>query len=953
MKRYKVAFACGHLSTGGMPRTVQMLLKYIDRRRFEPFLFEYSYAGINVIRDEMLLLAPHFLTPSQQLFQELVETLGIDVIHYNDWPKEDRPDLPSVEVIHNPWTADDYGPASLYLTIKRFQEKHFEEKNLPYKRVRLGVDTEEFDPSKYDREKLLKEYGFKPPVILQIGTVAPYKFQKEFLELWEKNPADATLVFAGPLAENFKFYWGDFVDKYSSDRIIFLDERKDIPQLLAVADLLVHPAVEEGGSCALFEAAAMEVPVVMVDNESNKEFWEDDRTALLRPLDGTFIDAVRELLEDREKAKQLARNARELVLKKYTGERYAKATGEILLELLGEDRSVDVDIRVSDRVIVTVTPPEDCEVTIRINSLESTSAKLSHPIESISQTFEISVLKYDNEVFRQSLSLRDFEQINVVADDIEFSDALRLLSYLKRSGRKFSFVCPHSLPDVPNEVPFSPEFPTLRVTQYDRRLLHRLAGVGVHSDPPIFPRTGDANLVCVSFAKGIRHWDYPGGWDAIIKWLQENDLEVRVLNDLSISEKISLLSKCRFFLGEETDDMWLAYYCGVHSFLVVRETSLGYIFPDNRTLIHRRDNCYRCRWDAEECPVNHICMRALTPEEVAKPVADRFGLKDFPVQERTVSPEESPEYKSSRNLPITLLFSGRSMRVSYLKRDPNSTVLVRFLDDSGEIWHHETSGVGIRLDTEMVYDRIRKRRVQLFEDCKLVCDTDVPLEGRTIRFSFQRDSLGELLFWAPHLIEFSRRNHANIVVTSRYSSLLSHYNCGSVRFVNGGVFSCDLDLEIPYEMKPHVDRVEDLLGEWYGELKLEIPGSPKGYACVYMGDGLLKWAYPNGWKEVISYLSRRMKVVDLRSSESRIDCVRNASLYVGVGVDYSWLAYYCGVPVVEIQGPLPDYFGPQHVARASRDDVCRSCSGECAKGHQCTRYITPDMVISKIEEVLS
>ena len=69
-----------------------------------------------------------------------------------------------------------------------------------------------------------------------------------------------------------------------ADRIHFLGERNDIPELLAAADAFLLPTRREGFPGAIVEAMAMEVPVVASDIPEVRAVV-DESTAILVPLD--------------------------------------------------------------------------------------------------------------------------------------------------------------------------------------------------------------------------------------------------------------------------------------------------------------------------------------------------------------------------------------------------------------------------------------------------------------------------------------------------------------------------------------------------------------------------------------------------------------------------------------------------------------------------------------------
>ncbi len=70
-----------------------------------------------------------------------------------------------------------------------------------------------------------------------------------------------------------------------ADRFHRLGFRKDVPQLLAEIDLLVHSARQEPFGRVLLEAAAVGCPIVATNVGGTSEMLVDDQSALLVPAD--------------------------------------------------------------------------------------------------------------------------------------------------------------------------------------------------------------------------------------------------------------------------------------------------------------------------------------------------------------------------------------------------------------------------------------------------------------------------------------------------------------------------------------------------------------------------------------------------------------------------------------------------------------------------------------------
>ena len=98
--------------------------------------------------------------------------------------------------------------------------------------------------------------------------------------------------------------------------------------------------------------------------------------------------------------------------------------------------------------------------------------------------------------------------------------------------------------------------------------------------------------------------------------------------------------------------------------------------------------------------------------------------------------------------------------------------------------------------------------------------------------------------------------------------------------------------------------------------------------------------------------------------EDRIVDLKYAKMFIGVSSGLSWLAWSVGTPVVLISGFTSPFFEFKSKIRIHNKNVCNSCLNDvnfefdrvnwnwCPKNKdfECTRKITVNMVIERIEE---
>jgi glycosyltransferase involved in cell wall biosynthesis len=91
-------------------------------------------------------------------------------------------------------------------------------------------------------------------------------------------------------------------------RVRFLGWREDVADLMATADLFVHPARHEPLGNVILEAWAHQKPVVTTASDGPRLLIEDGVSGLLTPLEESpaLAAAIRQMLSDRQSARRMA-----------------------------------------------------------------------------------------------------------------------------------------------------------------------------------------------------------------------------------------------------------------------------------------------------------------------------------------------------------------------------------------------------------------------------------------------------------------------------------------------------------------------------------------------------------------------------------------------------------------------------------------------------------------------
>ena len=150
----------------------------------------------------------------------------------------------------------------------------------PVIQIHNGVDTEQYKPGNDDSCRIELGIPLKSFVIGIVASLYPIKDHstliRAFKRLREKE-ADAYLLIVGDGREREK------LEAISSDGVIFLGNRQDVPQIMRALDVFVLCSLNEGGSNTILEAMATELPVIATSVGGNPELMIDGVAGRLFP----------------------------------------------------------------------------------------------------------------------------------------------------------------------------------------------------------------------------------------------------------------------------------------------------------------------------------------------------------------------------------------------------------------------------------------------------------------------------------------------------------------------------------------------------------------------------------------------------------------------------------------------------------------------------------------------
>jgi glycosyltransferase involved in cell wall biosynthesis len=210
--------------------------------------------------------------------------------------------------------------------------------------VHSAVDLSRFDPSRIDRAAVragLGAAGGRHPLLGVVAQLSPWKGQEtavEALRLLRDEGSDAHLLLIGSakfVARATRFDNEAYVARLREriaavgleDRVSWLGERDDVPELMRGLDVLLLPSSEEPFGRVLVEAMSLEVPVLATTVGGPREIVRDGREGyLLEPGDpAAWAHAAARITADPQLAERLGRAGRERALAAFGLERHVAA----------------------------------------------------------------------------------------------------------------------------------------------------------------------------------------------------------------------------------------------------------------------------------------------------------------------------------------------------------------------------------------------------------------------------------------------------------------------------------------------------------------------------------------------------------------------------------------------------------------------------------------------------
>ena len=363
----KICYIIGQLGKGGAERQLYELVKGIDRKKFEPIVISLSQGGywsekFRKLNVQMIELERKKNREFTRLFKliKLLKSIKPDIIHTYMF------------------TANSYGRIAAFIAgtpiiiaSERSSIEIGKDKN------RFGIYIDKLLASfthgiicnsQKASESLVKRYSFnakkiftvhnginvagflkKPSynpkkklvqkIVGAVGRLQPVKNHRLFLDMAkivseksDNNSIKFAIVGEGVLRNELEEYSQHL---RIENKIVFLGERNDIPDLLQSMDIFVMTSLYEGMSNAIMEAMAAGLPVVATEVGGNSELVIDGETGFLCPSNDAMAlaDRVASLINSEKESERMGENGRKRMLNEFGIEKMIKETENIYMKL--------------------------------------------------------------------------------------------------------------------------------------------------------------------------------------------------------------------------------------------------------------------------------------------------------------------------------------------------------------------------------------------------------------------------------------------------------------------------------------------------------------------------------------------------------------------------------------------------------------------------------------------
>jgi glycosyltransferase involved in cell wall biosynthesis len=196
-----------------------------------------------------------------------------------------------------------------------------------------GVDLEQFNPEKRDKDYLYKKFNldFSRPTVAFVGSLIKRKRPDLVLALAEASPS-IDFIFVGGVSAEYDL--SVKMKSLKNVRYIPSVDRNDLSALFASVDIFCFPALYEGFGMVVAEAMASGCAVVASDHQGPAELIKNGEDGILIGVGSgeveQFDKAIHSLLNDPALCSRITGNARKKAEEMFNWDNLAKEWKEAL-----------------------------------------------------------------------------------------------------------------------------------------------------------------------------------------------------------------------------------------------------------------------------------------------------------------------------------------------------------------------------------------------------------------------------------------------------------------------------------------------------------------------------------------------------------------------------------------------------------------------------------------------
>ena len=481
-----------------------------------------------------------------------------------------------------------------------------------------------------------------------------------------------------------------------------------------------------------------------------------------------------------------------------------------------------------------------------------------------------------------------------------------------------------------------------------------------------------------------------------------------------IKSLIEFLSTCEYFIGINSGPMHIAAALDIKSIIIINEPDpdLLYLPKIIEIDINESEWLYPQNVHIHTKGSNKLIPQ-LTNESLKMAINGEVYpyFKDDFLDIKFI--ETKTEYEDNKNIDVKFNFIDNAFME--IKGDGKNKYQLDFYDKKDNNIVH-TQLMNLNRWTKTTRKYFTDWRLQVKSKNKVIWQHDYNAKGKRVLISLDSKSIGDTIAWFPYVLEFKKKHECDIIVSTFHNNFFEK-EYPELEFVKPSTLVHDLYAsyvvgcfdddkyknrnKVTWHTIPLQQVASDILGLEYKEVKPRITVAKGnlpfkidsgGYVCIseHSTAGCKYWNRPNGWQELVNWLNNngyKKRIICISKEETNIKNVikRNnksldvtmktlagADMFIGISSGLAWLAWAMNIPAVVISGCSEKFNEFQEGNyRVINKEVCHGCFNDpehifdrgdwhwCPR-HQktprhfeCTKQITPEMVIEQVQKIIS